>query len=820
MGDGERRSSDGLPLAGVRVVDHTDGEGTETTARLLADLGADTVRVEPLEGARSRAGEFYDQVHNVNKRSVTIDLGAGRDRERFLRLVASADILVTSFRPGELPRGLDAEDLADRFPELVVVSVTPYGRSGPYRDWAATEATHLALGGVLSRSGLSGRDPLLPPGTIATESVAAQATWSALVAYHHRLTSGVGDLVDCSVFEGTVQGVDPGYGIGGTASGGVPGWNGPRGRPDARHLYPVFACRDGWVRLCILSGRQWHGMFRWLGEPEELADPRLHVLSERFRATHLIFPAIERLLAGLTRAEAMSAGDEFGVPTAGVASPTEVLQNPQFRARRVFAEVELPSGARASMPDGMVEIDGRRAGLRTPAPALGAHTADVLDALPALAAPESVRPVVAPARPLTGLRVLDLGVIVVGAETGRLFADLGADVIKVENGAYPDGGRQSSSGAVLSAGFAYGHRSKRSLGLNLRSPRGRELFLDLARRSDVVLSNFKPGTMDSLGLGVAALLEVNPRLVVAESSAFGPTGPWSRRMGYGPLVRAAAGLSTLWRYPGESEADRTSFSDTTTIYPDHVGARIGAAAVLAKLIQRIRTDTGGSVAVAQAEVILGHLGSRLARESVEPGGLVAGATRDGVLDGLHPCAGDDEWCVVSLRSDEDWVRLADVLGVPAHEPRFADHDGRVRHRAALDALVTAWTTQRGPRECMETMQGAGVPAAMMQRLAELRLDPHLIARGFFHTLSHPLVGSDIPCEGGPALFRHVADPDPTPAPLQAEHTEEILHEVLGLSRERIADLVADGTVEILAPDDRLPAAVDPTALHPTATAPA
>jgi crotonobetainyl-CoA:carnitine CoA-transferase CaiB-like acyl-CoA transferase len=149
--------------------------------------------------------------------------------------------------------------------------------------------------------------------------------------------------------------------------------------------------------------------------------------------------------------------------------------------------------------------------------------------------------------------VLDLGVIVVGAETGRLFADLGADVIKVENRAFPDGSRQSMDGSVLTGGFAYGHRGKRGLGLDLRSAEGRALFLDLVRHSDVVLSNFKPGTMESLGLGYADLAAVNPGIVVAESSAFGPTGPWSRKMGYGPLVRAAVGLSGLWRYADDPE---------------------------------------------------------------------------------------------------------------------------------------------------------------------------------------------------------------------------------------------------------------------------
>ena len=798
----------GLPLDGVRVVDHTDGGGTESAARFLADLGADTVRVEPADGARSRrtgpqhAGVgLYDLAHNANKRSVALDLHSTEGRADFLRLLASADILVTSFRPGELPPGLDAEDLAERFPALVVVSLTEYGRTGPHRDRAASEATRLALGGVLCRSGLPGREPLLPPGDLASESAAAQAAWVALVAYLHRLETGVGDLVDVSVQEAVIHAIDAGFGIGGSATGGAPARSGPRGRPDARHQYPVFRCADGWVRICVLSPRQWQGMFRWLGEPAEFADPKYASLLERFRAAKLIHPAIGTLFAGLTRAEAMAGGDAHGVPTAGLASPAEALDNEQLRARGAFAEVALPDGAVVTVPNGLVEIDGARAGIRRPAPAVGEHTAEVLADLP-LPGPRADVPDLPPGRPFDGLRVLDLGVIVVGAETGRLFADLGADVIKVENRAFPDGSRQSMDGSVLTGGFAYGHRGKRGLGLDLRSAEGRALFLDLVRHSDVVLSNFKPGTMESLGLGYADLAAVNPGIVVAESSAFGPTGPWSRKMGYGPLVRAAVGLSGLWRYADDPEG----FSDASTIYPDHVAGRIGAAAVLAALIRRRRTGRGASVAIAQAEVITGQLGTRFAEESLRPGTLTAGTGRSEVLDGVYPCAGDDEWCVVSVRDDEDWTRLAGVLGLD--DARFATAEGRLRDRAALDEAVGAWTAARGPREAVTALQEVGLPAAEMLRIPDLLDDPHLTARGFLGSLSHPLLHQDLPAERGPALFRHVADPEPTPAPLPGQHSRAVLHEVLGLDEVTIDRLVDSGVVEV----------TDPAALPRTAAA--
>ena len=174
--------------------------------------------------------------------------------------------------------------------------------------------------------------------------------------------------------------------------------------------------------------------------------------------------------------------------------------------------------------------------------------------------------------------MLDFGVIVLGAEAARLFADQGAEVIKVESRAFPDGAR------VSPVHFAIGHRGSRSVGVNLRSAEGVEVVKRLVAESDVVLANFKPGTLEKLGLGPRTLHEINPGIVIAGSSAVGATGPWSSWMGYGPLVRCASGLTSLWRYPDDAE----SFSDSTTIHPDHYAARVTAITALAALIARRR----------------------------------------------------------------------------------------------------------------------------------------------------------------------------------------------------------------------------------------
>ncbi|GAA5051631.1 crotonobetainyl-CoA:carnitine CoA-transferase CaiB-like acyl-CoA transferase [Thermocatellispora tengchongensis] len=792
----------GLPLAGLRVIDLADGKA-EMCGRFLADLGADVIRVEPPGGAPTRRREplhegvsLYFATHNANKRGITLDLRDSADRGRLLDLAAGADILIETERPGALDRlGIGADALLARNPALVVVSITDFGQTGPYRDWIGTDWTHLALGGVLSRSGIPGREPVLPPGPPAYESAAVQAAFAGLLAYLNRLDTGRGDHVDCSVYEMTAQTLDPGFGIGGSATGGVPATELPRGRPDAGRLYPIFRCADGYVRICLLARRQWRGMFAWLGEPEEFADPKYDTLAGRFGASERLHVLIGELFRDRTRDELVARGQERGVPIAALLDPGEVLAGPHFLARGSLVDAEVAPGLTGRLPSGYVEVNGVRAGFRHRAPEVGEHNDEVFaeaartpPAGPAPAAP-------APRRPLEGLRVLDLGVIVAGAELGRLLADQGAEVIKVESRAYPDGSRQSLTGQVITASFARGHRNKLSAGINLRSPEGLDIFKRLAARSDVILSNFKPGTLESLGLGYDVIGELNPRIIMADSSALGASGPWSRRMGYGPLVRASTGLTGLWRDTGVEGG----FCDAITIYPDHIAARVAAVAVLAALIERRRTGRGGTVSVAQAETILTQMSTGLLRESLRPGTLTPhGNTGEwDAPQGLYPCAGEDEWCVVSVEGEERWRSLCRVIGRDdlLADPRLATSAGRRAHRGLIDAAVTAWTAATPPRECMRRLQEAGVPAGMMQRVTEYLDDPQLRARGFLREMRQPHIGHTLPTENGPAAFRGIADPELRPAPLMGEHTRLVAAKLLGLAEPEVDRLIEAGVLE-------------------------
>ncbi|MBY6537822.1 CoA transferase [Rhodococcus sp. BP-349] len=793
------------PLDGVRILDMCAGAGA-SASRFLGELGADVIQVRDLAASRDHASPDEPStsfVRDTGKRSIALDLTDEADQKAFWRLAGTCQIIVEDSRPAiHHTLAVSPSALRDRVPHAVVASITGFGQTGPYRDWIATDAVLNAMSSELSRSGLPGKQPLLPPSPIAVESAASQAAWAVLVAHLSSVQTGTGGHVDVSLFETLVQTMDPGWGMGGTATGGVPAADGPRDRPDARHLYPVFACADGFVRICMLAPRQWMGMFDWLGRPVELSDPELMSLPQRFAAAPIIYPAIQHLFATLHRAEIVIAAQSHGVPVAAIFDPSEVLACDHFDERGAFVRIMTPFGE-AALPNGTVVIDGHRAGIRGPAPGLDEHRDEILaeaDGLCELIDIEASRaPIsaVAPTKrhPLSDLRVLDLGVIVMGAELGRLFADLGADVIKVENSAFPDGGRQGRGSDPITAGFAWGHRNKRSLGLNLRSPEGLRLFKELALKSDVILSNFKPGTMESLGLGWDVLSGLNPRLIVADSSAYGQTGPWSRRMGYGPLVRSETGLTSLWRYPESGDG----FSDASTIYPDHTAARVAASGVLALLLRRMREGRGGTVSVAQAEVILNHLGPAFAVESLRPGSLTAAGNqlRGDAPRGVFPCLGDDEWVVVDVAGTDTFRRLSTVIGRPlwASDPRFATAADRDANRDHITEVVAAWTRTRTPREAAHLFQSAGIAAGMMLRVPELLHDQHLTERDFFRSMHHPLLSQALPAENLPALFTAVADAPQRPAPLAGEHTYEVLGSVLGLDRSTIDDLVSRGFVE-------------------------
>jgi crotonobetainyl-CoA:carnitine CoA-transferase CaiB-like acyl-CoA transferase len=810
---GDAAGTVGRPLDGIRVVDLTLDLG-ELCGRILADLGAEVVRVEPPGGTPSRSrpplapdGTSLWFAHRaMGERSVTADLTTALGRATVETLLGGADVLVESAGPGgwtAVDPTLDPQVVAARHAHLVVASISHFGWDGPRASWLGTDLVDAAAGGFVWRFGPRHRPPLAPPGTMASDVAGLATAVAALAALHQRLATGRGQWFEVSAVE---------------AMTGISDWAlamfSQTGRDQARDgagtLYPIYRCADGHLRMVSpITSREWAPLVEWLGHPEALAADDWAQPAVRMGRLAELRDLLAAWFADKPRDATVADGVARGLAVAPVLRPSDVLEHPHFASRATFTPVEVAPGTTVQAFDGFLSVDGARVGLRGAPPHPGQDDG-AIDWAPRPA--PTPAPPGTPPRPFAGLRVLDLGIGGVGVECGRVMAELGADVVKVETIAHPDFQRVVLGG-LMNGCFASSSRTKRGLAVDLDRPEGVELLLRLAEHADVVIENRSTGALDRLGVGWTALSAVNPRLVMVSSQLMGDRGAWASWKGYGPITRAVSGLAWLWNHPEDVDDPQ----GVTTIHPDHAAGRWMAVAVGALLLRRARTGLGGHADVAQVEVIVGQLGDVLAAESVSPGSTVPVGNRGPDAPwGVYPCAPLDvdggaegsvteDWVAISVRGDADWAALVAALrdpgaGHPAwvDDPAFATTAGRLAARDELDAHLAAWTAGRPADAVAELLQAAGVPAARLLHPRVFADDPQLRARGALLALDQPGIGPIVvegPAWRGPSL----GSPIITPAPFPGEHSREVVAEWLGLDADAVDALVASGALEVHEP---------------------
>ena len=408
---------------------------------------------------------------------------------------------------------------------------------------------------------------------------------------------------------------------------------------------------------------------------------------------------------------------------------------------------------------------------------------------PGLGAP---KPGAAPAAPLAGIRVLDFGIGGVGVEAGRLLAEYGAEVIKIETRTYPDFIR-TVTGGWTSPSFASSSRSKQSFGVNVKKPEGLALLKRLIAQADVIIENSATGTMDDMGVGWKTIQSLNPRAILVSSQLMGSRGPWASWIGYGPSTQPVGGLVHLWNYD-----DQDFPAGSAAIFPDHLVGRICALGAMAALLRRERTGRGGLVEAAQIEAVTGMLGELLLAAGLEPGsvGPRGNKSERGAPWGAYPCEGAQQWCVITVRDDADWKALCAAMGDPAWA-RAAAYDaaaGRLAARDALDAKLAEWTKTQPKRELAALLQRHGVPAGPVFTGTDMLDDPHFQAWRYAREVEVADLGRfflEGPCWSASAM----ADADVRPAPKLAQHTREIARRLLDLSDAEIEKLVATGALE-------------------------
>ena len=782
-----------LPLEGLRVVDTTDLRG-ELCGRLLADLGADVVRVEPPGGARSRRVEplhegqsLHFAVRNLNKSGIVLDLTSADDRARFVDLLDRADIWVESSRPDELAAlGLDPRQVAEAHPHLVVTSVTDFGWTGPYRDFRATNDVMVGLSWMLYKAGTTDLPPVLPPGQIAYDIAGVTAAFASLAAHLQARRTGRGQWIDLSVMEAVAQTTD--WGLSGQPVDTV--LDQPTDiRSGAGPIYPIIPCVDGWVRPSVVTLAEWRKMRAWLGEPPDLQDESFDTTMGRVAAfEEVLRPHYERHFRERTMIEASEEGQDLRIPITPLLRPDNVRTAPQYVALGSFVDAELLPGLTAPVVSGYYTVDGERLGPRRPAPALGGTTVDWSERSTAGPTGEPTD------RPFTGLRVLDFGVAGAAPEIARLLGEYGADVVRVESPGRPDLFRQLGGPTLMGTVFASSNRTKRSIGVDFEDPEAVRLVLDLVARADVVVENLPPGTMARWGLGADVMEDANPRVLVISSQTMGTHGPWRNWRGYGANTQPVGGMTYLWSYP---ELDQPI--GTNTAFPDHVVGRLGAVFAAATAVGRDRGTwgDGAHVEVVQAEVCLSVLADLFTADALDPGsvGPVGNRRAAGAPWGVYPCEGVERWCVITCEDDDQWHGLVAAMGRPAWalDPELETEEGRRARHDELDERIAEWTAGATDVEVMTTLQAHGVPAGRMMYLSDHPGDPHLRDRGYVCRIDQPGHGPmflDGPSFRGTAI----GGPTTTPAPLLGEHTRQVASEWLGLGDDEIERLLAAGVL--------------------------
>lgn len=748
------------------VIELATGVAGPYCGKLLADLGALVIKVEPPAGDPLRhepplAGTesaFFNYL-NTNKLGVQLETGSP-DLDA---LLARADIVIHS------STGAEAEALearaASAAPAAAVISLSPYGRSGPRSGWLATPFTEWATSGFFGIAGDPAREPLSLPGFQAEFHAGMHAGLAALAALRHARRTGEGQRVELSHQEACLS----------DHAWLTTLWT-HAGNVQKRSGSLYARCADGWVYMFNLAA---YPNLLVLMERFDMLEDETLLMPRAWAARYSeIFAAFSEWCSTRTKQEIYHACQELRIAVSPVNTMADVAASEQLAARDWFGTVEA-DGRSFAAPGFPYRLGGTPCTSRRPAPAPGQHNAEVLaPSFPWPAKPGGPASPGGPAAgPLSGLRVLELTANWAGPIAGRHFGDLGADVIKIElqtkpatraliypaDDLWPDFFHRSGYFNKL-------NRNKRGLVLNLATPRGRDAFLEMVRHADFVLENNAARVMANLGLDYPVLAEANPRIIMCSLSGYGATGPERNYSAYGSNIETISGLASLLGYDG------SQFFGTGSFYADPVSGTHAVIAMLAALHHRDRTGQGQWIDMALLEAVEPFLAQHFLTYTVTGEVPVPAGARWGTgwaFQGVYPAAGTDCWVAITCRDDADLQRLHGLTGGPGEE------------------VLRTWLAARNHLAAAADLQAAGIPAAPVMMNWELFIDNHLNDRGFFVPVRHAVAGTHA-FPGHPWRFEKTPASVRMAAPTFGEHNSEVLRSLAGLTEEQVAELYAFG----------------------------
>ncbi len=394
--------------------------------------------------------------------------------------------------------------------------------------------------------------------------------------------------------------------------------------------------------------------------------------------------------------------------------------------------------------------------------------------------------------PFDGLKVADFSWVLVGPTTAKYLADHGATVVRVESAAPLDILRTAGPfkdgvpGADRTQFFGEFNTSKLGISLDLKNPAGLEIAKKLISWADVVIESFRPGIVDSLGIGYEAAREINPSIVMASTCLMGQTGAAAAFSGYGFHAASIAGFYETTGWPDLAP------DGPWVAYTDGVSPRILAATIMAALDHRRRTGQGQYIDAAQLEMSLHYLSPQIMDYSTSGRSVTRNGNRSQYFapQGAYPCAGDDQWCTIAVETAKQWEGLQRSMGSPAwaQDAKFGSMEGRLENHDAIDQHIGEWTKDQEPAALMQLLLSHGVPAGVVQRSSDLKSDPQLAHRNYFRHLEHQEMGT-IPYAGHQFRIKGYDSGPRFPAPVLGQHNEQVLREVLGMTDDEITEAI-------------------------------
>jgi len=775
-------------LKGFRVVELAESVAGEYCGKLLADFGAEVIKVEaPGCGSPTRAmapilannagceGSALFAYLNTNKQSVVLDLGSAADVEVLHQIIGGADAVVED----------RATPWSERHPNTVFCSITPFGQgvAPEFENAKSINVFHASGWGYHTPSHADpDKPPLQGPGRfLADYEAGLDAALCVAAALFGRLHTGQGEFIDISEHAVLASRADS---ILGRFITGEVTVDGTRNDYDQAGPAAFFACADGFVYLYMTSRAHWLGVKNLMGRPEWLDafdDDWLEfsVTPDKVAAFRRGFAAWVRDLA---KEDAADEAQRLGVPLVPVNGAADLRHLPQYRHRGFFQAVSHPVLGAAAYPTVPYALSASPAEITSAAPTLGQHTALVLDRRnvprppPVVRSAQLKRPRDPRGGPLQGVRVVELTKVWAGPYAGKLLAMLGAEVIKVETACNPEEMRAYGGTDINHAPYFLSINPEiLSIDLDIKSGEDMARLRELIARSDIVINNLRPGAMERQGLGYEQLTAVKADIISVSIKMWGNDGPLGHQTGYAPSFAALAGLASLVGYAGGPPLGTSMrYGDST------VGAAAAYAAVVA-LLHREVSGEGQFVDVSAVEALSAMIGDCLLEQSLtgKPLGPNGNYHPDMCPHGCYPCS-DGSWVTIAVASEAEWCQLCVALDAAALtlDPRYATMDERRRNAEALDADVARLTRSHDAEELAHRLRAAGVPAGKSATAIDVIADQRLWDRELYRFVTdhregqRPILGPSWRMARSPARIARGA-------PDLGEDTEYVLREILG-----------------------------------------